>query len=155
MVGEFEVRGTEDLVRLSRALKAAGEGGKGLRRELRSGLNRETKETRAEMRAAILPALPSRGGLAADVHRSTRLTTTAATGSNAGVRIRARGRRSIRRMNDAGSFRHPVFGNRDVWVTQSVKRGFLNEPFQKSRPELQRAIVATIDRVRSQIYRSV
>jgi hypothetical protein len=61
-------------------------------------------------------------------------------------------------MNATGSFRHPVFGNREVWVTQIVgppARGFLDKPFEASRPDLQRAVLYALTRIRAQIYRSV
>lgn len=158
MTDDFEIRHLEDLARVSRAMRAAGSEGKGLRKELYSGLNRATKPVRADMRAAILPALPSSGGLAADVQRTTRFTTTTSTGAkNLGVRIRARGKRSIRRMNATGTFRHPVFGNRRVWVNQSagVRQGFLDEPFEKSRPVVRAEVMATIARIRAIVYRSI
>jgi hypothetical protein len=154
---DVEVVGLEDLARLSRAMRAAGEQGKGLKRELRSSLTRETKQTRADMRKAIISGLPQSGGLAADVQRSTRFTSKVSTGgATLGVRIQARGKRSIRRMNNSGSVRHRVFG-RDVWVTQTagIEKGFLDKPFEKSRPALQQAVVQAIARVRAQIYRSV
>lgn len=156
-MSDVEVVGLESLARLSRAMREAGEQGKGLKRQLRSSLTRETKQTRAQMRKAILPGLPQRGGLAADVLSSTRFTSSVALGANPGVRIMARGRRSIGRMNRRGSFRHPVFGNTDVWVTQISGKpvpGFLDKPFEQARPELQRAVLTAITRVRSQIYRS-
>lgn len=158
MPEDIEVVGLESLARLSRALREAGEQGKSFKRELRSSLTRETKQTRAEIRKAITPGLPQRGGLAADVLRSTRVTSSLALGQNLGVRIQVRSKRSIRRMNATGSFRHPVFGNREVWVTQVVgppARGFLDKPFEQSRPGLQRAVLLAITRVRAQIYRSV
>lgn len=158
MPADIEVVGLESLARLSHALREAGEQGKGLKRELRSSLTRETKQARAEIRSAIMPGLPQRGGLAADVLRSTRVTSSLALGQTLGVRIQVRSRRSIRRMNATGSFRHPVFGNRDVWVTQVVgppARSFLDKPFEQSRPDLQRAVLSAITRVRAQIYRSV
>lgn len=157
MPSDIEVVGLESLARLSRAMREAGEQGRGIKRELRSSLNRETKQTRAEMRKAIAPALPQRGGLAADVLRSTRFTTTLGSSSNPSVTIRARGRRSIRRMNATGTFRHPVFGRRDVWVNQYARSlpRFLDKPFEQSRPDLQQAVLGAIERVRSQIYRSV
>jgi hypothetical protein len=158
MTDEVEIRHLEDLVHVSRALRAAGTEGKGLRRELYSGLNRATKPVRAEMKAAIPGALPASGGLAADVQRTTRFATTTRTGgSSVGVRIRARGKRSIRRMNSTGTFRHPVFGNRSVWVTQSagVEKGFLDRPFEKARPVVRAEVMATIARVRANIYRSI
>lgn len=154
MAGDFEVRGVENLARLSRAFREAGEQGKGLRRELRSGINKETKKIRADMRAgmSVGPALPSRGGLARDIQSNTRFATAI---SNSGVRIKVRSKRSIRRMNATGTFRHPVFGDRAKWVTQSagVSKGFLDRPFEKSRPGVQKAILAAIDRIRAQVYR--
>jgi hypothetical protein len=156
-MGDIDIRGLEDLARLSRALRAAGDQGKGLKRELSSGINRETKQTRKEMRAAILPALPKSGGLAADVQRSTRFTTTVRTGGgSAGVSIKARGKRSIRRMNTSGTVRHRVFG-RGPWVTQTagIEKGFLDKPFEESRPRLQRAVVRAVAATASKIYRSV
>jgi hypothetical protein len=156
-MADIEVTGLESLARLSRAMREAGEQGKGLKRELRKGLNAETKQTRAAMRKEIAPALPKRGGLAADVLRSTRFTTQVGTGNSVSVRIRARGRRSINTMNRTGRFRHPVFGRRDTWVTQYAPRlaGFLDRPFEQSRPGLQYAVTQAIARVASQIDRSI
>ena len=157
MPRDVEIYGLASLDQLSRALRSAGVEGKGLRREIVSSLNAETKETRKEMRAAILPALPQSGGLAADVQRSTRITTSVATGGNPGVRIKARGKRSIRRMNRTGTFRRPVFGRREVWVSQFQPglANFLERPFVQSRPELQQAVLAAITRARAKIYRSI
>lgn len=158
MADDVEIRHLEDFAKVSRALRAAGTEGKGLRRELFSGLNRATKPVRADMRAAIPDALPRRGGLATDVQRTTRFaTTTRTSGANIGIRIRARGKRSIRRMNATGTFRHPVYGNRGVWVNQSagVTKGFLDHPFEKARPVVRAEVMATIDRIRASIYRSI
>lgn len=151
-----EDAGLEDLVHVADALKAAGEQGKGLTRELRKELNRSTKPLRGQMADAIGDSLPRGGGLAADVQRNTRIATTLTTSSRSlGVRIRARSKRSIRRMNATGTVRHPVFGNREVFVTQRVAKGFLDEPFERARPDLRRAVQASIEHVRDQIYRSV
>lgn len=155
MTDDVEIVGLESLARLSAAMRQAGEQGKGLKRELRAGITRGTKKTRADMRKAIGPALPRSGGLAADVLSSTRLTARVALGANPSVQIKVRSKRSIRRMNTSGTFRHPVFGNRSAWVTQSVERGFLDKPFEQSRPDLQQAVLSAITRVRAQIYRSV
>jgi hypothetical protein len=153
-MGDIEVRGLDQLAHLSRAFREAGEQGKGLKRELAKEVGRATKTTRKDMRAAIVPGLPQRGGLAADVLGSTRFSTRLSTGANVSVRIFVRGKRSIRRMNATGAFRHPVFGRRDTWVTQIAgkpDKGFLDKPFFKSRPDLQRAVVQAIERTRSKI----
>lgn len=156
MADDVELRGLDDLVRATKALKAAGEEGKGLRRELYRDLNRATKSVRQQMKEAVGDALPSGGGLAADVQKNTRFSTVTSTSSrNLGVRIRARSKRSIRRMNNTGTLRHPVFGNRGVWVTQTVPKGFLDDPFEKAKPQLKRAVMQSIASVSSQIDRSV
>lgn len=154
---DIEVTGLDGLARLSRAMREAGGQGKGLKRELRTSLTRETKQTRANMRRAISPALPKSGGLAADVTRSTRFTTTISTGQAVGVRIKARGKRSIRRMNATGTWRHPVYGRRDRWVNQYDYRlpGFLDKPFEASRPQLQYGVQQAIARIEANIYRSI
>lgn len=157
MPSDVELRGLDDLARLTRNLKAAGEQGKGLKRELTKSLNAETKQTRKDMRAAIPLALPKRGGLAADVLRSTRFSTSVSTsGANVGVRIKARGRRGIRRMNTTGSLRHPVFGSK-TWVTQTagIEKGFLDRPFEKSRPEMRVAVLRAITRIGNQVEKGI
>lgn len=153
----LDAQGLDGLAHLSRAMREAGEQGKGLKRELNSSLSQATRRTRKDMRAAIVPALPKAGGLAADVLHTTRINTSIGTGRNPGVRIRATSRRSIRRMNRTGTFRHPVFGRRDVWVTQHVGNlgRFLDRPFEASEPELKRAVFLAINRMRSQINRSI
>lgn len=157
MPEDIEVIGLESLARLSRAMREAGGQGAGLKKELRSSLNRETKVTRADMRKAIAPALPRRGGLAAEVAGSTRFTTKVGTGNSVSVQIKARGKRSIRRMNASGSWRHPVFGRRDVWVNQYFRRlpGFLDKPFEESRPQLQQGVLDAIARIQAKINRSI
>lgn len=143
---EVEVRGLEDLAQVSAALKSAGD--KDLKRELYRSLNSATKEVRDDMRAAIPAALPTRGGLAAEVHATTKFSTsTSGGGRNIGVRIRGRGRRNIASMN-RGSFRHRVFGS-NTWVTQTagVREGFLDEAFTKDKPHLQQAVIDAIQAV--------
>ena len=151
---DLEVVGLQTLTRLSRDLRAAGEQGKGLKRELSRGISATTKETRAAMRSALAAGLPQSGGLAAEVTGSTTFSTQTSLGSQSvGVRIKARGRRSIRRMNATGAFRHPVFGRREVWVTQIAgppTKGFLDKPFEASRPEIQQEVLLAIGRIRAQ-----
>lgn len=155
MPNDLEVVGLQTLQRLSRDFRAAGEQGKGLKRELTRSISAATKETRTDMRSALLAGLPQSGGLAADVQRSTTFSTQTSLGSQSvGVRIKARGRRSIRRMNATGAFRHPVFGRRSVWVTQIAgppTKGFLDKPFEESRPHIQQAAVRAIGQIRAQL----
>jgi hypothetical protein len=145
-VPEVEIRGADDVDRLVRSIRMHADA-KALRKELYAGLNRVTKGVRADMRASIGPSLPSRGGLAALVMAKASLTSTAASGRNAGVRIRARHKSyDLKRMND-GRLRHPVFGNRGVWVEQTagINPGFLDDSFEKQKPEISRAVQRVMD----------
>lgn len=143
---DVELRGADDVDALVRRLRTHADG-KALRRELNAGLNRVTKSVREDMKASIGPSLPSRGGLAALVMAKVSLTTGAVAGKNAGVRIRARHKSyDLKRLNE-GRLRHPVFGNRSVWVEQTagVHGGFLDEAFDKHKAEVARGIQRVLD----------
>jgi hypothetical protein len=45
-----------------------------------------------------------------------------------------------RRLNQSRPFRHPVFGNREVWVHQKTKRGWFYRPQRAGATEYQAAI---------------
>jgi hypothetical protein len=40
---------------------------------------------------------------------------------------------------DRGTLRHPVFGNREVWVNQPVKLGWWSRPVEESRDDIVKA----------------
>lgn len=91
-------------------------------------------------------ALPKRGGLNEWV-ASTPVGVRVTTGiRSAGVRIvqSKKGRirpHDLRRMNDQGLVRHPVFGNRKVWKGQQVPKGFWDGPLLARRPEVRAAML--------------
>lgn len=150
-MGDVELRGAEDVDALVRRIRLHADA-KAIRRELYQGLNRATKPVREDMKASILPSLPSRGGLAALVYAKASITTSAKGGKWAGVSIKARGRKGggdIARMNRTGRLRHPVFGNRGAWVTQSagVNPGFLDDAFKNARPDVTRAVSRVLDEI--------
>jgi len=129
---------------------------KELRRELYAGANRATKPVRAEMQANIAaPTTPTRGGLTALAVSTTKLSTYLRPGKWPGAGIRVRGRGSIGAMNARGSFRRPVRGNRNKWVTQTagVHKGLLDEPFEAGEPDARRELLKAIDRVAALLYR--
>lgn len=151
-MADFEVRGSDDVDALVRRIRTHADA-KAIRKDLYAGLNRVTKGVREDMKASIGPSLPSRGGLAALVMAKVSLRTVAKGGRSASVSIKARHRDyDLKRLNQ-GRLRHPVFGNRSVWVqqTEGVNPGFLDEPFEKSKPEVARGI----QRVLSEIARKV
>jgi hypothetical protein len=133
-----------DLKRLAKALRAQSDG-KQLRRELTQGLRGVLRPLVPQVRAAYR-AGPSRGGrrrrpgpglralLASSVRTEVRLV-----GRVAGARIRADGRRMPTGMKalprywegaNRRPWRHPVHGNRAVWVAQPSHPAF----YQAVRP---------------------
>lgn len=145
---DVTLRGSDDVDALVRRIRTHADA-KAIRKELYAGLNRATKPVREDMKASIGPSLPSRGGLAALVMAKASLTTSATSGRNAGVRIRARHKDyDLKRLNQ-GRLRHPVFGNRRVWVQQTagINPGFLDDSFEKQKPEIARGVLRVLDEI--------
>ena len=131
---------------------------KELRRELYRTVNSTTKPVRTDMKAGINAAVtPTRGGLTSTLASTTKLTTWLRSTGGAGASIRVKGRGSLGAMNARGKFRHPMRGNRERWVEQTagVKSGFLDEPFEKARPDVRRDLIKAIDRLAQAIYRRI
>lgn len=151
-MGDFEVRGAADIDRLVKAINAHADS-KALRRELYSGLNRASKDVRAEMKKAIPDALPRRGGLAAEVAKTTRFTTSAKSGSNAGITIWGRNKSHDVRTLTGRRLRHPVWGNRGVWVDQTagLKAGAFLASFDKQKRPVQFAILRVMNDIAKKI----
>jgi hypothetical protein len=147
MVDDVTIR-SEDVDNLVRTLRTHADA-KALRRELYRGLNRATKDVRDEMKSAIGDALPRRGGLAAQVQAATSSSTSAKSGRYAGVSIRFRSRGHDIRLLTGRRLRHPVFGNRNAWVTQSegLDPEQFTDEFENQNPAVQRAIVRVLEDV--------
>jgi hypothetical protein len=147
---------------LARALKDAGE--TELRRELYKALNDAAKPVIRNIRAGLGDYMPDR--YAAVLDADLKLTVSKRTGTNPGVTLLGRAAagygpgsrrsltgRKVKRVN-AGLLTHPVFGNREVWRTQTdgMKPGFFDAPVARSGPEVRRQIVAALHRVIGKIY---
>lgn len=148
MTADFEIRGADEFYRLSKALKAAGRGD--LRKALNAGIRKAAKPLIAKSKAEAKARLPKRGGLGAAIAKTPQRVQTR-TGKDPGVSIVVGGKGGAARGANAGTIRHPVFGNRDVWVSQRVRPGWFEEPMQKGapevRPEIERAINEVAERV--------
>lgn len=147
---DIRVTGAESLTEISKQLRAAGEQGKGLRRELLKAIQRGTKEAKSEVPESWGREMPQRGGLA---DRPLKVTTkTRASGNNVGVRIVSASRdgydlRSI----DQGRLRHPVFGNFGTWAEQRVPEGVVTRPLEESAPKVREEILRAIDDIARRI----
>lgn len=133
MADDFRVKGAEDFLRLSKALKAAGQ--KELRKELNKNLREAVKPLIPQTRAAARSILPQRGGLAALVAKAPQRAQVR-TGNEPGIRLVVGKRRgSAAASANRGVIRHPVFGRRDNFVEQHVTPGWFDDTLEKAGPE--------------------
>jgi hypothetical protein len=153
-MADVEVTGTQQFVRLAKALNAQGSAGRGLKKELMDAVKAAAKPMENEVRSHVAQYLPSgyapimAAGLVVRPSQSTR-------GKSVGLKLTgyAKGvtRRRQIRVIDNGTLRHPVYGNREAWVDQRVKPGFWSEPLENSREkpavEIRRAIQKTISKL--------
>jgi len=156
-MADFKISGTEEFLRVARALNAQGSAGRGLWKELNDGLKRAAKPMEDEVRKHLGKYLPGRyaplmrSSLVVRVSRSTR-------GNAAGLKLigtaKGASRKRHVRVIDQGTLRHPVFGNREVWVDQRVKPGFWSTPLENSREKPAREISRAIQNTASKIERA-
>lgn len=151
----IDIQGADQLVALSRRLKEAG--ARDLERELSKAITAAVKPLRKALQESARQKLPSRGGLNERVAKS-RVTTKKALsgrGSGSGVRVTAGGRKSQLSDMDQGSLRHPVYGNRQVWVRQQVQPGWWTEPTEEIGPTVQAEVQKALRRVADKIERGI
>lgn len=115
--------------------------------------------TRRNIRAAVAPVipairasarstLPKSGGLNERV-AGTKISVSILTGRNtAGVRLRmgqgsGRAKRHMTEIN-AGTVRHPVYGDRQNWATTDVEAGFFDRPVKAGQPATAEACMAAL-----------
>lgn len=130
---DIKVRDAGDLKQVARQLRDVADG-KELRRELTGGIRKVLQPVAARVRA-VYRAQPSRhrGGrsLRGALAKATRVEVRT-SGRMAGARIRVDGRKlpagdkALPRYVEAEKrpWNHPVFGDRDTWVTQVARPTF-------------------------------
>ena len=148
---DIQIRGAEEFGVLSRRLKAMGDDGKGLRKELYAGLNRAAKPAREAVKASIQSELPHRGGLADLIAGDTKVTfNKRGLGPNPSIRITSKSPHEIRKLNQ-GILRHPLFGNRKVWQSQKIPAGAFTDPIEKLAPQMRQDMEQVIRRVAAKV----
>lgn len=140
---ELRIEGARNLEKLSKKLKAAGDAT--LRKELYAGINRATKPAKTAIKEAARRELPKKGGLNEFIAKSSVTTRTRGGGKNPGVQIVAKKKGHDIRAIDRGRLRHPVWGNRRVWVTQQIKPGFFTDTIGAQINDLRRAVIKVLD----------
>lgn len=130
---------------LGRLKKAMKDAPKPLKKELYKALNRAAWNLRKEARQEARDRLPSRGGLAGRVAKS-RISVRRRFGSRSPrITIAATGNpvEQVRQI-DRGFVRHPVWGDRETWVTQKVSPGWWTDPMEKSGPGVRKGMQEAI-----------
>jgi hypothetical protein len=146
----IEIRGAEQLAALAKSLKQAGD--KELQRELAKAVNSATKPIKDAAKQSALRTLPKRGGLNKRVANSKFTTRRRAGARIAGVRVEVKSDDALG-MLDKGTVRHPVHGNRDVWVTQRVTPGWWTDPTEALAPQARRDLEAAMRAIAAKIER--
>lgn len=147
MADDITITGADELVAVGRRLKAAGDKGKdGVLATMRREINAETKPMRQAAKRRIQSALPQRGGLAKWAgglpSASVKVERDRASVK---VRLDKRGH-DLASMNRRGIARHPVFGNRKVWASTDVPRGFFEDSVTPEARELRDKVSTAIGR---------
>jgi hypothetical protein len=154
-VTELTIHGADRLEKVAKALKDGGH--KELKKQLLRGFREAGKPVIREIRASALEKLPRGGGLAALVAGSQIGVRTRLGGNTVGVQIRGTNRslQGLRRL-DRGELRHPVFGNREVWVGQggSVTPGWFSKPIESSEGRIRSHMASVLNEVAAKVERS-
>lgn len=146
----IEVKGADQLADLAKALKQAGD--KDLQRELYAAINRAVKPVRADIKQSARSNLPRRGGLAADVARSSITTRRRSSVSRAsGVQIVARNAKlSLHHLNK-GQVRHPLKSG--GFTIQRIKPGWFSGPTEAAASDVRNEILKALNTVSAKLNR--
>ncbi|KOG73555.1 hypothetical protein ADK77_08490 [Streptomyces antibioticus] len=135
-LGVETIEGLDALVRAIRA----EEDGKALRKELARNMREALKPAAAEAKSQIMSmssaGLPTAPALRSSIARKIRPEVKLG-GRWSGARVKAFKTKNVRgfpnapkRTNRAGGWRHPVWGNREVWIQQHGKVDWFDRSFQ-------------------------
>lgn len=142
----MSIDGADQLRDLGRRLKAAGETGKGMRRDLLREIRNTTKGPVLEAgREGLRRRLPSRGGLAATAAKNLKIAArTRLSGNEVGVTVLA----SLKDMDlpklEQGKLRHLTYGHRP-WVTQTIPANVFSDAMDEVTEPVGRAVLKVVD----------
>lgn len=156
---EMSVRGTDQLERVAAELKRIG-GGE-LRKEMLKGVRRAAKPAADAAKQAVR-GLPARRntGLREQIARAITVRTKT-SGKGAGVRISVQSgklppnKTRMPSLMNKGSWRHPLFGNRDDWYPQDVEAGWFTDTLKGQSTNVRHELAAVLDDIEARIERSI
>ncbi|MFI1030728.1 hypothetical protein [Streptomyces sp. NPDC020951] len=150
----------QGLAALTRAIRAE-EDGKQLRKELARDMREALKPGAAEAKSSIM-SMSSAGLRTAPALRSAvakKIRPEIKLGGRwSGARVKAFKTRNVRnfpnapkRLNRAGGWRHPVFGNREVWAQQHGKVDWFDRSFEGRGGVYKEAVEAAMENMAQRI----
>lgn len=158
MIDGFEIRGTDQFVALSKALKHTGHAD--LRKKLHKGLRDAVKQVMPEAEQKLAEQLPylKRGK---SVNQVVQVKTGNDPGVTVGVRFGSRRSTNARLANSKGVFRHPVYADGDktrkewAWVNQNVPgaKGWFDKTYMEAAPDIRAQIETVMGDVLDEIVR--
>ena len=129
--------------------------GGGRSQRARVHIERSRKATAAR---AVAQKRLARGGFGLrDTIAKSLQTKISLAGKRQGVRIRVdtgklgHQARSLPRRIDTGTWRHPVYGNRNAWVEQKGQSGWFSDTAARHLPGARRGIMAAMDKAMKKI----
>lgn len=139
--------GLKELEKLTRRLEDSASK-KAIRDELMAALKESTKPIVGDVKTAAL-ALPSKGRHHTGLRRRIARAVGAQIGTT-GVKVQISRRvmgnqASLPKRIDEGKWRHPVFGNSDVWVTQQGQRAWFENAVKRHTRGVQQAVKGVLD----------
>ena len=150
--GGYSVRGSDQLLRVSKALKAAGEGD--LRKQFHKTIRNAAKPAIPAVRESARSKAPKKGELNERLAKKPYRTQVRTGATTAGVRIV--GTKVDPRMNSLGRIQHPVFGRPGKKVVQydANLKGYFDEPLEKLGPGVQKDVVNAMTEFTRAVLRS-
>lgn len=161
MTDDFSIRGAENFLRLSKALKETGE--KELRKELHTGMRNAVKPLLPKAAQALATGLPPRlKGRGAKVKQVVQVKTGRDPGVSIAVPYGKRnagglGASNARLVNARGVVRHPLYGNRQRWCSTPAPgaQGWFDETYTTRARTVLPDVERAVERVAGQITRRV
>lgn len=152
---DFEIRGADEFLKLSKALKSAGR--TGMRKELNKRIRAAAKPAIKNVKDAARAGLPQAGGAGAFI-AGKKFRVATKTGRDPGVSVVMA--KQDPRLDTEGRLAHPVFGRqtadgRRVYAVTRVRPGVMSSGFQDAAPEIRKDVEAAIESVVDDIVRGV
>lgn len=154
MAEDLQITGTQQFVALAKRLNAQGKQGRGLWKELNAQMREAAQPMTDVMLRHLGDYLPD--GYAAVLRPSFTVRVSRSTkGDAAGLKLvgTAKGIRKKRHISviNNGVLRHPVYGNPEAWVDQSVRPGFWTDTLTTTREipaeKIRQAVRSTIRKI--------